>query len=62
MVTYMNNQKTQNLDNIRALLEGTTEVQSSIEGKDERYRWISHTFQTIAPPLRGVIVLSKLSI
>ncbi len=40
MVTYMNDKKIQTLDDVRAFLEGTTEIEFSIEGKDERYRWI----------------------
>ena len=32
MVTYMNDKKVQTLDNIRAFLEGTTEIEFSIDG------------------------------
>ncbi len=40
MVTYMNDKKIQTLDDVRAFLEGTTEIEFSIVGKDERSRWI----------------------
>jgi len=43
MVTYMNDKKIQTLDDIRAFLKGTTEIEFSIEGKDERYQWIRQT-------------------
>ncbi len=43
MVTYMNDKKIQSLDDVRAFLKGTTEIEFSIEGKDERYRWIRQT-------------------
>ncbi len=40
MVTYMNDKKIQTLDDVRAFLDGTMEIEFYIEGKDERYRWI----------------------
>ncbi len=43
MVTYMNDKKIQTLDDVRTFLEGTTEIEFSIEGKDECYRWIRKT-------------------
>ncbi|RLJ21528.1 integrase, partial [bacterium endosymbiont of Escarpia laminata] len=39
----MNDKKIQTLDDIRAFLEGTAEIEFAIEGKDERYRWIQAT-------------------
>jgi len=44
MVTYMNDKKIQTLDDIRVFLKGTTDIDFSIEGKDERYQWIRQTF------------------
>ena len=35
MVTYMNDRKIQSLDDIRAFLGGTTELELTIEDKDE---------------------------
>ena len=43
MVTYMNDKKIQSLEDVRAFLNGTTEIEFSIAGKDERYRWIRKT-------------------
>ncbi|MCU7895303.1 MAG: integrase, partial [Candidatus Thiodiazotropha sp. (ex Lucinoma aequizonata)] len=43
MVTYMNDKKIQTLDEVRAFLDGTTDIEFSIEGKDERYQWIRKT-------------------
>jgi transposase InsO family protein len=61
MVTYMNDRKIQTLDDIRAFLAGTTELELSIEGKDERYRWIEQTlrrfqYRTLGRVDRGVVV------
>ncbi|MCU7880709.1 MAG: integrase, partial [Candidatus Thiodiazotropha sp. (ex Lucinoma aequizonata)] len=39
MVTYMNDKKIQTLDEVRAFLDGTTDI----EFKDERYQWIRKT-------------------
>ncbi len=44
MVTYMNDKKIKTLDDIRAFLEGTMDIEFSIEDKDERYRWIEQTW------------------
>ncbi len=43
MVTYMNDQRIRTLDDVRSFLEGTAEVEFSIENRDERYRWIQAT-------------------
>ncbi|MCU7880679.1 MAG: hypothetical protein KZQ60_09210 [Candidatus Thiodiazotropha sp. (ex Lucinoma aequizonata)] len=43
MVTYMNDKKIQTLDKVRAFLDGTTDIEFSIEGKEERYQWIRKT-------------------
>ncbi len=43
MVTYMNEKMIKTLDDIRAFLEGTLDIEFSIEDKDERYRWIQQT-------------------
>lgn len=61
MVTYMNDRKIQTLDDIRAFLAGTTELELSIEGKDERYRWIEQTlrrfqYRTLGRVDRGVVL------
>ena len=61
MVTYMSDRKIQTLDDIRAFLAGTTEVELSIEGKDERYRWIEQTlrrfqYRTLSRVERGVVL------
>ena len=45
MVTYMNDQKIRSLDDVRAFLAGTTQMEFSIEGNDERYRWIEQTLR-----------------
>ena len=36
----MNDNKLQTLDDIRRFLDGTVEVEFSIQNKSERYRWI----------------------
>jgi len=61
MVTYMNDRKIQTLDDIRAFLAGTTELELSIEGKEERYRWIEQTlrrfqYRTLSRVDRGVVL------
>ncbi|MCU7898786.1 MAG: hypothetical protein KZQ71_17625, partial [Candidatus Thiodiazotropha sp. (ex Lucinoma aequizonata)] len=43
MVTYMNDKKIQTLNEVRAFLDGTTDIEFSIKGKDERYQWIRKT-------------------
>jgi len=45
MVTYMNDDKIQSLEEVRAFVAGTTEMAFSIQGKDERYRWIEQTLR-----------------
>ncbi len=45
MVTYMNDKKIRSLKDIRAFLTGSTQMEFSIEGKDERYRWIEQTLR-----------------
>jgi len=45
MVTYMNDKKIRSLEDIRAFLMGSTQMEFSIEGKDERYRWIEQTLR-----------------
>lgn len=61
MVTYMNDKKIQTLDEIRAFLEGTVEVEFSITNKDERYRWIRTTlvrfhYLTLGRTARGLVL------
>ena len=41
MVTYMNEQKIQTLEDVKVFLAGTLEVEFSIQDKDERYRWLA---------------------
>ncbi len=43
MVTCMNDNKLQTLDDIRRFLDGTVEVEFSIQNKSESYRWIQAT-------------------
>jgi len=45
MVTYMNDQKIRSLEQVRAFLEGSTQMEFSIQGKDERYRWLEQTLR-----------------
>jgi hypothetical protein len=45
MVTYMNEQKIQNLDDVQAFLAGTMEVEFRIQDKDARYAWIERTLR-----------------
>ena len=45
MVTYMNEQKIQTLEDVKVFLAGTLEVEFSIQDKDERYRWIEQTLR-----------------
>ena len=61
MVTYMNDKKIQSLEDVRAFLAGTTQMEFSIEGKDERYRWIEQTlrrfkYRTLRRAERGVVL------
>lgn len=61
MVTYMNEKKLQSLEDVRAFVAGTMEVEFSIEDKDERYRWIEQTLQrfkyrTLGRADRGIVL------
>ena len=61
MVTYMNEQKIQSLEDVRTFLAGTLEVEFSIQDKDERYRWIEQTlrrfkYRTLGRAERGVVL------
>ncbi len=61
MVTYMNDKKIRSLEDIRAFLAGTTQMEFSIKGKDERYRWIEQTlrrfkYRTLGRAERGVVL------
>ncbi len=61
MVTYMNDKKIQTLDDVRAFLKGTTEIEFSIESKVERYRWIRRTlvrfkYLSLSQRERGVVL------
>ncbi len=61
MVTYMNDKKIQTLNDVRAFLEGTTEVEFSIADKTERYRWIRATlvrlrYLTLGRAERGLVL------
>ena len=61
MVTYMNDKQIQSLEEIRAFLAGTTQMEFSIEGKDQRYRWIEQTlrrfkYRTLGRAERGVVL------
>ena len=40
MVAEINDKNIWMLDDLRALLEGTTEIDFSIESKDERHQWM----------------------
>ena len=61
MVTYMNDKKIQSLEEIRAFLAGTTQMEFAIEGAEERYGWIEQTlrrFKYLTPGRseRGVVL------
>jgi len=43
MVIYMSDKKIETVDDIRAFLEGTVEVEFSITEKNARYQWMQHT-------------------
>ncbi len=45
MMTYMNDKKVQSLEDIHAFLAGTTQMEFSIKGKDERYRWMEQSLR-----------------
>ena len=61
MVTYMNEQKIQTLEEVKVFLAGTMGVEFSIQDKDERYRWIEQTlrrfnYRTLGRAHRGVVL------
>ncbi len=61
MVTYMNEKKIQNLEDVRTFLAGTMEVEFSIQDRDERYGWIEQTlrrfrYRTLGRAERGVVL------
>ena len=61
MVTYMNDRKIRSLEDVRAFLAGSTQMEFSIEGKDERYRWIERTlkrfnYRRLGRAERGVLL------
>ena len=45
MVTYMNDKKIRNLDDVRAFLAGSVAMEFSITEKVARYRWIEQTLR-----------------
>ena len=53
MVTYMNEQKIQTLEDVKVFVAGTLEVEFSIQDKDERYRWIEQTLRRFNYPTLG---------
>ena len=61
MVTYMNDKKIRSVEDVRAFLAGSTEMEFSITDKDERYRWIEQTlrrfnYRTLRRAERGVVL------
>jgi len=61
MVTYMNDKKIRTLDDVRAFLAGTNEIEFSIAGKDARYQWIEQTlrrlkYRSLARCERGLVL------
>ena len=61
MVTYMNDQDVQTVDQIRAFLKGTEHVEFEVQGKGERYAWTEHTlrrfhYHELARAERGLIL------
>ncbi len=61
MVTHMNDKKIRSLEDVRTFLAGTTEMEFSIQGKDESYRWIEQTlrrfkYRTLGRAERGVVL------
>ncbi len=61
MVTYMNDKKIETLDDVRAFLAGTAQIEFSIEGKEARYRWIEQTlrrlkYRSLARRERGLVL------
>jgi len=53
MVTYMNDTKIRNLDDVRAFLAGSAAMEFSITDKAERYRWIEQTLRRFQYPRLG---------
>ena len=61
MMTFMNDKQIKTLDDVRDFLEGTAEVEFSIEDKAERYRWIQATlvrfrYLTLGKKDRGLML------
>ena len=61
MVTYMNDQDVQTVDQIRAFLKGTEHVEFEVQGKEQRYAWTEHTlrrfhYHELARAERGLIL------
>ena len=61
MVTYMNDKKIRTLDDVRAFLAGSVEMEFSITDKAERYWWIEQTlrrfkYRTLGRTERGVVL------
>lgn len=61
MVTFMNDTKLQTLADIRRFLDGTVEVEFSIEDKTARYRWVQTTlvrlrYLTLGKKDRGLVL------
>jgi len=61
MVTYMNDKRIETLDDVRAFLAGTTQIEFSIEGKAARYRWIEQTlrrwtYRSLGRDERGLVL------
>lgn len=48
MVTYMSDRKIRSLEEIRAFLGGTVEIEFCIQDKEARYRWIEQTLKRFA--------------
>ena len=61
MVTYMNDKKIRSMEDVRAFLAGTNQMEFSIEGKDERYRWMEQSlrrfkYRALGRTERGVVL------
>ena len=61
MVTYMNDQDVQTVDQIRAFLKGTEHVEFEVQGKEQRYAWTEHTlrrfhYHELARAERGLVL------
>ena len=62
MVTYMNENKLQTLDDNRRFLDVTVEVEFSIQNNSERYRWtqamlVRFCYITLGKKDRGLMLL-----